>query len=853
MSDLDQLWRLHAATAGVLERRPDFRFDPDFYGRAYPDLDQEPEVLARHFDEIGRVEGRPSNFYTQLHAQHPAIDAVLSDLVTDPQLAEAITAGEPDACQLACELIHLGTPVDAAVSDFSMRGYLAWHPDIERAGMDPLLHYLRYGAVEGGRRTLADVRKGQYRGKRPYSMDRPTCLIAVHEMSRTGAPIVGLELLREASQSHNVIIIALRGGDLLEAFRDHACEIVVTDRPLEDFPYFIGKAFSKIDFAITNSVECLPIVHPLVASDIPFAAYLHEYADYTFPVYKSTVTGLFSDLLIFSSEHVRSSWEGRLKDIEFDIQRDSIILPQRPIHEGSVSKAEMTAARKRLSDVIGRDLSGVRLVCGAGHLQWRKGSDIFAMVAQICCQRDPETVFLWIGDGLNVEDTHFGAWFDYHLRQIGANRPDGNFFLLPAGPLYPDVLAAADMMFLSSRVDPLPNVVFDALERGCRVVYFDGGTGFSDQSYRALDRLIAVEYGNPEAAAAAILDLPRKAPADAPVTPPHDGAGLFSHIHEALQSRLRAQRYFVRGASEIDIPVLFTSRDSDRDLRIREREKMLRYGRRLIWRDLEEAETALTASDNWVHRECKLVPYGASDVGSLPSFAMHIHAYYIDELADDLRRHAAYTHANRIVVTTDNKRKADEIQRIFRDEGLSAETVLVSNRGRDILPFMELFMPGGAAGDDEIWCHVHQKKSLGSARDGDIWRQFMLRILLGNDQEISSALTQIAASETGLVAPFDPHHVPWNGSRALLPVLGHRFPGPLPGNPLLFPVGNMFWVRRQVVEAMNAAFGSDYPWPNEPIANDGTEFHLIERLWPTMTAHSGLRSVFLHKLDERRV
>ena len=128
----------------------------------------------------------------------------------------------------------------------------------------------------------------------------------------------------------------------------------------------------------------VPFVPPLVARDIPFAAYIHEYAYYIFPVQASRDLGLFSDLLVFSSDHVRKSWEGRLKDIEFDISRDSMILPQRPLASGSVANDEVAAARARLSRQVGRDLTDVRLICGAGHLQWRKGTDIFAMTAQIC-------------------------------------------------------------------------------------------------------------------------------------------------------------------------------------------------------------------------------------------------------------------------------------------------------------------------------------------------------------------------------------------------------------------------------------------------------------------------------------
>lgn len=62
----------------------------------------------------------------------------------------------------------------------------------------------------------------------------------------------------------------------------------------------------------------------------------------------------------------------------------------------------------------------------------------------------------------------------------------------------------------------------------------------------------------------------------------------------------------------------------------------------------------------------------------------------------------------------------------------------------------------------------------------------------------------------------------------------------------------MFWVRRPVVERMNAFFGPDYPWPNEPVGIDGSEYHLIERLWPAMAVQEELESVFVHKLDEQR-
>ena len=326
-------------------------------------------------------------------------------------------------------------------------------------------------------------------------------------------------------------------------------------------------------------------------------------------------------------------------------------------------------------------------------------------------------------------------------------------------------------------------------------------------------------------------------------------------MRSALHDRLVQQRNFVLGESRIDIPLLFTKSEADRPLRRQEREKLFRYGRRLLWRDVDDARTTVAASDNWVHRRLRLEEYRAiaPDDAGVADFAIHVHAFYIDDLDDDLRDQAAFARASRIVVTTDTEAKADRIRQMGADRGLTIQTQLVPNQGRDILPFLRLFGRDGLAGDDRIWCHLHQKKSVQTTSHGDVWRRFLHRILLGDQDMLSWAVRRIADPNVGLVAPFEPHFVPWDDSRRLLAGIADRFPGPMPQNPLLFPVGNMFWTKADVARQMLDLFGEDHPWPNEPIPTDGTEYHLIERLWPAIAARMGLDSVFLHKDDEERV
>lgn len=886
MTSLNDIWTHLVAGTKLGIRRPDFRFDPEFYARIYPELAGEPEAMSRHFGDFGAAEGRHGTYYSQLRAQAPHIDAALGPLVTHPKLQAAIEADEPGALELAFELIQLGSPVDALISNFSMQAYLEWHPDIEAAGMNPLMHYLRFGSVEGGRRTLADLRKGLYEGAQVFYSKLPTVLICVHEMSDTDAPVVGHALVREASQSHNVVVATHRGGELLDQFLPHCCGLLVTSNPLREMPYIFAEPFQKIDFALLNSVECMLFIHPLVGRGIPFAAYIHEYSDYTHPVWVKMMA-VFADLLIFSSEHVRDNWRGRLADVNFNIENDSIIIPQHQLVEGEVTEERRVAARALLSRVLGCDLSKVRLICGVGHVQWRKGTDIFLQAAQISAESDSDTVFIWIGDGQNHQEMGFGVWFDYHLRQARVNRPDGNLFLLPAGPLYPDVMDAADAMFLSSRLDPLPNVVFDAVRRGGRIVCFDGATGFADDRYRGSARIVCVPYANPMAAVQALRELPRKVgiafatesafgegitlfdrlrrafrelPRKAGFAAAVDSASstgmtLFDSLRLALRDRLAAERNLVLGETAIDIPFLFTKSEADRPLRRKEQEKMFGYGRRLLWRDVQDARDTVAASQNWVHRRTRIEDFRplATDDASVPDFAIHVHAFYVDDLADALADHAAFARASRILVTTDSPDKADRIRQMGEDRGLHIETQLVPNQGRDILPFLRLFGDGGLAGGSDIWCHLHQKKSVQTTSHGDVWRRFLYRILLGDERSLSSALACIALPEVGVVAPFEPHFVPWDDSRRLLPGIADRFAEPLPDNPLLFPMGNMFWTKADVARRMLNLFGPDHPWPNEPIPTDGTEFHLIERLWPAVAAQAELDAIFLHKADEERV
>ena len=851
-----------------LSRRPDFRFDATFYRQAYSDM-RELEEVAWHFDRFGREEGRIATLYQSVVREAPEIDERLRTLVRHPGLKAAVEADAEGALELAFELIALGDPVDHIVSDFSAAHYLKIYEDLSGSQINAFVHYIKFGLVEG-RRSLAQLRRNRAEGLRAHDPRKPTCLIGTHEMSGTGAPRVALQLAESAAATHNVIVIALRSGKLLPRFREQATLVLWSERPAEELDYLDPTAFDGVDFAVLNSVECFPFVKYLVGRDIPFASYIHEFTEYSLPHYKNLHTALFTDRTFLSSHAIHRSWRPVIADLDLDFVPRDHIMPQSKFETGAARQKDYAKSREALSHVLGVDLAGKKIVYGAGEAQWRKGTDIFFMLAIQCRRTHPDTVFVWIGDGVNHEDFHFGVWLEKHMQEAGVNAPGGNAYYLPAGPSYFDLCRGADILFLSSRFDPLPNVVFDAAKAGCGVVIFEGSSGFDDPAYLATGLVEKVPHGDLGATAEAIAAMPAKTVerGKAAVRPEAGGVAaaapaefvdvaadkVFDAIAAGLRATLDKAPPLPEGEDgDYDVSLLFDSTD-DPALRRTERRKILRYGRLGVWPNRAAAEARLAASDNFVHRKIRVAAYSRLSPLRHAPFSIHVHAYYADELEADLANQLAFREAERVVVTTDTEEKAERMEGFGRASGVTLDIRLVENKGRDILPFIALADDEKLVGPDDLWCHLHLKQSLaiGLGERADHWRRFLTRILLGDDTALSSALALIDRPHVGLVGAFDPYIMGWTGSHRLLRSVAPFFPEPLPDHPLLFPMGNMFWARGHVVRTMRALFGPDYPYPNEPIPNDGTVFHLIERLWPAIAAREGMDSVFLDKPDERR-
>ena len=114
------------------------------------------------------------------------------------------------------------------------------------------------------------------------------------------------------------------------------------------------------------------------------------------------------------------------------------------------------------------------VVGGCGNAEWRKGVDLFLLVARQVLNTRPDTYFVWVGV---LESGEESGRLRYDLDRMGmANR----VHLLPPGGSYLDYVACFDLFTLTSREDPYPLVILEAGLNRNPVLCFEQSGGSPD-------------------------------------------------------------------------------------------------------------------------------------------------------------------------------------------------------------------------------------------------------------------------------------------------------------------------------------------------------------------------------------
>lgn len=229
------------------------------------------------------------------------------------------------------------------------------------------------------------------------------------------------------------------------------------------------------------------------------------------------------------------------------------------------------------------------------------------------------------------------------------------------------------------------------------------------------------------------------------------------------------------------------------------------------------------------------------------SIAVHLHVHYVelvDEFAHYLQQMPVPFDLYISVTSADGVAKCEQAFAACRMIQQTSIAV-VPNRGRDIAPMFCQFGPQ-LAGYDVI-AHLHTKKSLYNGGASQGWREYLLAALLGSPQRVRYVLHcltrfSIVFPQCFSGAPYFANT--WLANRGVATRLAGEMGigmGELPQGYFDFPVGSMFWARREALAPLFQRHLQWHDFPEEAGQTDGTIAHAIERLFGILASrHRGV-------------
>jgi len=308
---------------------------------------------------------------------------------------------------------------------------------------------------------------------------RPQKNIAIvsHDALHHGAQILALNLARVLSETfkYDVDLIALGGGPLLDRYAQYATLHDLSGEAADSPKYraVFGALKDKgVTTVICNTAVTGPMARTLKNSGFHVISLIHELSSVIVQYdLQDSVKDIAeaADKIVFPARLVKDAFE----DFTGPIDDKAVLCPQGAYKVNRHrSIDDIRSARKALREDLGL-APHTSILLGVGYADPRKGFDLFLDIAASLEGEKTSTVALWLG--------HQEPWVAPELQARMDALVESGLLILPGRVDDTDAYyAGADVFLLTSREDPYPSTVLEALDVGLPIVGFDSVTGSTD-------------------------------------------------------------------------------------------------------------------------------------------------------------------------------------------------------------------------------------------------------------------------------------------------------------------------------------------------------------------------------------
>jgi len=759
---------------------------------------------------------------------------------------------------------------------FDTQFYLDIYPDIREVGVNPLLHFLTQG-MEEGRKGFFDEEKINS-GKQNYNPKKETIIFVSHESSASGAPLLGYNIADKLIQKYNVVHIVIRQCNIHESFLEN-CDLMLSgiETDTSNYAYVFIKQLQQkraIKCVVCNSVVTSSVLHAAYSLNIPTVLLIHEFTDYVKPAATVMNAVIQADKVIVPAIIIQDSIQEEFikysnnKTIPSNIH----IFPQGKlayIPEGYGDNDNIDDLYRKLQI---ESSENVKIVVGSGWVQIRKGVDLFIATAkQIkenyngCCK------FVWVGDGFKPEeDLAYSIWLQREIKYSGL---DGDFIFLEHQKNLDTIFSISDVFCLTSRMDPFPNVVIDALNYDLHIACFHNASGSSEFLENNNANCSIVDYVDTNKLAQAVTHYLESGETKKGINQNLVSKQLdFDNYIEQIDELITQACSFKNESQQIVNELIqsgefkgdYFGGEGSEEKRCKSYVETSLKGIQLqnpkpgfsqekwryqyakgvsnivpLYEALKQKKTTTHISQQVPIEKSKKIKF---------HYAVHLHLFYVD-LADEFAQYFKNLPGKfDILITLVNEEDRGLAKKSFSNCGASKVIIkLVNNIGRDSGPLFFGLKEEILTRNYKVIGHFHSKKSFDIENDiGNQWRRFLTETLIGDKDTAKSILSLFNDSKLGLVFPDDNHVVDMGENKEYLDKLCDMINLPYIEETSVFPVGNMFWAR---VDAIKELFllDPDSILQEEPLPYDGSFMHAIERITPSLVRHNKYIDMTVYK------